>query len=221
TSTVEPAGTIGGPVDISVLWNELGSFNGDYLFATSSNSASLYEISNADTSPALTTLSVSSNASPAMFTPTTYAVSADNADGLGYISFLAFDSGNGGADSLVTCTLGNCSSMNGAVFGYSAVLGAGQTNFNFAGGGNLTGLVANGTSVAPFLIEPNASPQATSAPLPSFGSPVSQIISSYDGVWNGIGSGGLVQFFYNLGGTVAGSVTGTHATIVSPFYTSY
>lgn len=217
TSTLEPAGTIGGPVDVSVFWNESGSFDGDYVFATSLNSPNLYEISNADTSPSLNTIDMRSASSPSLIAPTTYAVSADNIDGLGYISFVAFDSGNGGADSLVSCTLANCSSAFDVGFSSNNALAAGETTFNYSSGGVMTGLVANGTSVAPFVLEPFASPQPTSAPLPSFSNPVTQMVTTYDGMWNGISTGGLVQFFYNLGGTVAGSVSGTHTAIVSPY----
>ncbi len=222
TSTLEPAGTISGPVDIANMWNvtsqglNLGS---DYVFATSSNSSNLYEFENANTSPTPNPISLAGNGG--LVTPTTYAISADNIDNNGYLSFLAFDTGNANQRSIVSCIAENCSFLASTTFSASANLGGGQTTFNYSGA-TLYGLVANGTNVDPFFMPFDGNPQPTSAPLPAFGSTVTQVTTAYDGLWNGISTGGLVQFFYNLGGTVAGSISGSYATIVSPVpYTAF
>jgi hypothetical protein len=213
TATLEPAGYIGGPSDISVFWNEDGEFEGDYVFATSSNSANVYVVSNADTSPSFTTNSLAGQSG--LITPTTYAVSADNLDGYGYLSFLVFDSGNGNAESLFTCLADYCNEQGDTVFSYSATLGQGQTTFNWTN--NVLALVANGTHVSTFIPSLIANPQATSNPFPTFGGTVTQTITTYDGIWNGVGSSSAFQFFYNLGGTALGSLSGAHAAIVSPY----
>jgi len=218
TATLEPTGTIPGPVDISVNWGEFlnfnGEYNGDYVFATSSNSANLFEISDANSSPNFTTDNLTGVAG--LVTPTTYAISSDNIDESGYLSFIAFDSGNGGAISLFTCMLPSCDFAGDTVFSYSAPLGQGRLTFNFTNSSILS-LVANANDVSAFEVGPG-NPEATPAPFPAFGAPVTQAMTTYDGLWNGFATGGLIQFFYNLSGTVAGSLTGTRATIVSPFY---
>jgi hypothetical protein len=214
TSTLEPSGTITGPVDITNLWNQTnGQAISDYVFATSSNSSNLFEIENANSSPSLDTISLAGQGG--LVTPTTYAVSADNIDNNGYLSFLAFDAGNSNARSLVTCLVEFCE-FSSTEFSATATLGAGQTTFNYAGA-SLYGLVANGNDIAPYTIQVFSSPQPTSAPLPAFGSAVTQVTTTYDGLWNGISTGGLVQFFYSLQSTVGGSIIGTYATIVSPY----
>ncbi len=216
TTTIVSAGTVTGPSDLIVSWNTGGS--GDYVFATSNNSPNIFEISDANADPSLTTIDLADGpgVSGASFSnPVTYAASADNFTGEQYVAFTAFDSGN---DDVVTCLYLFCSvEVGNVVFSTSANLGPGRLAVAYpTPAPGLYLLAANGTSVAPLIA--NTPAQPTSAPLPAFGNPVTQIVNSYDGLWNGISTGGLVQFFYNLGGTVAGSMSATHAAIVSPYF---
>jgi len=216
TATLEPTGTVGGPVDISVAWAPFDNINGDYnytdyVFATSSNSANIFEVSDANSSPFSTTINLTETGG--LITPTTYAVSADNIDGYGYLTFTAFDSGNGGAESVFSCLLPSCDFAGSTVFSYSAPLGQGQMTFNWTN--SLVSLVGNSTNVSAFELEVGGAP-ATPAPFPAFGANVTQAITTYDGIWNGIGASSAFQLFYNLSGTSSGTLAGTHATIVSP-----
>ncbi|HEY1727081.1 MAG TPA: hypothetical protein VGG22_01725 [Candidatus Baltobacteraceae bacterium] len=216
TAQLESAGTITGPSDLVVSWNTGGG--GDYVFATSNNSQNIFEISDANSDPSFTTIDLEDGPSisgQSLFTPVTYAASAENISGEQYVSFLAFDAGNGNSQNILTCLYLFCGvEMGNTVFSYSANLAPGQASFAYPGG-SLYLLAANSNAVQPFIA--NVPAQPTSAPLPSFSNPVTQIIASYDGAWNGASTGGLVQFFYDLGGTVAGSMSGVRATIVSPF----
>jgi hypothetical protein len=81
---------------------------------------------------------------------------------------------------------------------------------------NLLSLVGNSTNVSAFELEVG-NPVATPAPFPPFGATVTQTITTYDGIWNGIGTSSAFQFFYNLYGTSSGTLSGAHAAIVSPF----
>jgi hypothetical protein len=213
TATLEPAGTVTGPVDISVFWNASGEFDGDYVFATSSNSANIFEISDASSDPSLTTDNLTGQ--QGLITPTTYAVSADNLDGYGYLAFIAFDSGNGGAQSLFTCIAESCFGAGNTVFSYSSALAKGQATFSYSGG-NATSLVASGSNVAALEPFPFSNPAPTTAPFPSFGAQVTQVITTYDGIWNAVGASSTFKFFYNLSSTSSGSLAGTYATIISP-----
>ena len=83
-------------------------------------------------------------------------------------------------------------------------------------GGPPTFLAADATNVLNFGTASFPPPVQTAGTFPAFGSPVTKITSSYDGLWNGVGSGALFQFFYNLGSTASGSIAGAGATIETP-----
>jgi len=224
-TTLSSAGTIGGPVDIANVWNlgvfTEGEFVGDYVFATSSSSTTLYEIVNADTSPSMNAINLTSvdTSGPEFVNPATYAVSADNVDGYGYLSFVAFDSGNSNADEIGTCTIFEDFCQEGEIgnarFGANATLTKGQTTFNFSNSA-LTALAADGTAVVAYGVTLGGV-TPTPAPFPAFGTTVTQMTTTYDGVWNSVSAGGTIKFFYNFSGTASGSLSGSYATIVSPY----
>ena len=82
--------------------------------------------------------------------------------------------------------------------------------------GTVYALFANGTQMLGYYLFSDNQPQLAGT-YATFGSNITSIISTYDGVWSGIGYGGAFVFNYQLGPTVyTPSLAGTRAVIVSP-----
>lgn len=214
-NTVASSGSIQGPNSIAVLWNDGNS--GDYVFATSSSTDSIYEIALANTSPSGAPVPMPSPGNPFSAGSTSAGIFADNFSVSGSFGFLAYDP-VGNVNELVSCLFANCNPAQFTIQQLSS--GAG----NRTGAGLIGGAYFTGT---PFFLAGNAA-QAVEYGIPGLGAgnttfafagPVTRILSTYDGAWSGIGYGGAFVFNYMLGpgSTVySPALPGTYATIVSP-----
>jgi len=207
TATITEYGVIPGPVGIDVLWDGEGS---DTVFATSSTMQSLYGVFNANSSPSSSWWSINSLTLSSFGSPSTSAVFADNITGMDYLSFLIFDSSNN-SQSVAVCTTNDGIECAYTQFATGSAQSAGMLSEVWpSGSGTPYFLAASGDSVLTFT---NTASELS--PFVTLGNPVTRIITAYDGLWNGVGAGGVFKFFYN-DGAQAGTLTGTRAVIVSP-----
>jgi hypothetical protein len=207
-SLIEPAGTIAGPTGIDVLWNDGGT--GDVVFAGSSTTSTIYEVTAANTTPSLGGTSI-----PFGVSPVAYSVAVDNVSGDQYVAFQVFDAANYNAYDFATC-YGPICSLSLGHFTLASGSYAGPQSIGIAyQGGVPYALMANGNGIANFVF--GLFPISPTTTFPSFSGPVTRVLSTYDGLWNGVGTGASFQFFYNLGGSaMSATLPGSRGAIVSP-----
>lgn len=213
-TTIEPAGSINGPQALAVQYTgpALGS---DSLLATTTSNT-IYEVDTANTTPVLSSFLLSSSAVVSVSSgATATAVAADLNSGQGNLLMSGYDPLYN--QSIALSCFYPCStdfSLNATPFGTTAEP-AGTIGFE-TNTGTVYAFFASGTQMLGYYMFYDNPPQLAGT-YATFGSNITSIISTYDGVWAGVGYGGAFVFNYQLGPTVyAPSLTGTHAVIVSP-----
>ncbi|MGH7661036.1 MAG: hypothetical protein ACRENA_09020 [Vulcanimicrobiaceae bacterium] len=218
-ATVEPAGSINGPVGLTVQYTGPAFGSDSLLMTTTSNT--LYEVDNANSAPALSSFLLSSSASvPVSGSATATAVAADLFSGQGSMLMSGRDPLGSPQDIALSCfyPCSTNSSLNATPFGSVGQSAEPVRSIGFESvSGNLYALFASGSQVLGFYNFFDSQP-ALAGVYGAFGSNVTSVISTYDGLWAGIGYGGLFVFNYQMGGTTVytPALTGTNAVIVSP-----
>lgn len=209
-NTVAASGTISGPQGIDVQY-----VSGDTLMLTSSNTENLFEIDNADTAPVLHTVSLSTGNPSFISGATSSAVAIDMVDVSGTALFGINDPSSLPQQNYVgSCEVScfNIPSLYETALGNTAIP-VGTIGFELVGGTTYA-LIANGSSLPGYDIFTDNWPQF-SANFAAFSSPITRVISTYDGVWAGVAYGGSFVFNYQLGPTVySPSLAGARAVIV-------
>ena len=209
-NTVAASGTISGPQGIDVQY-----IGGDTLMLTSSNTENLFEIDNANTAPVLHTVSLSTGNPAFISGATSSAIAIDMVDVSGTALFGINDPSSLPQQNYVgSCEVScfNIPSLYETALGNTGIP-VGTIGFESVGGTTYA-LIANGSLLDGFDVFTDNWPSSQGA-FASFGSAITRVISTYDGIWTGIAYGGSFVFNYQLGPTVyVPSLAGARAVIV-------
>jgi hypothetical protein len=207
------AGGLSAPTGSSISALSVGTF--DYVFATSYGSSLLYEVDNANSvSPAggpfdLNLLSINGGMEILSSSTVTTATAADNSSL--YVGFRAFDSNLSTIirNVIVSCTLYNGSPCLANLFGNTVdgnfgASGSMATDTNLGwfletDGNTITHIVQNSDGTANFGV--------TFSPNPTL------VVTSPDGVFEGVQSGGTFYFAPSVTDATVGTQAGTVSAI--------